>query len=279
MNLEGKSLAIKTIKNKIESFISSGIYADLEEFIKDNPDLQTFQEKTKLNNSLRRIWGYRITDEDYQKLLSELKNELEEKMKIVKDNLTTVQVNGKEITTYQDDNRQIIVDNSYANKSVEDELPDLQQKYSKFRQSGVDNTSNMLQFMQEEIKPAPEFDDVSDLDRQSLSQQDTEIAKVAQSYQSTNDNIIQVDFENKLILDGDNILSIEKRDDGYGVFSPDETETELEKEKPTENMSHQKTLQRNPLRRQAGFSDAVILALLTGMLMGLAFLNIYIKIS
>lgn len=279
MNLEGKSLAIKTIKNKIESFISSGIYADLEEFIKDNPDLQTFQEKTKLNNSLRRIWGYRITDEDYQKLLSELKNELEEKMKIVKDNLTTVQVNGKEITTYQDDNRQIIVDNSYAKKSVEDELPDLQQKYSKFRQNGVDNTSNMLQFMQEEIKPTPEFDGVSDLDQQSLSQQDAEIAKVAQSYQSTNDNIIQVDFENKLILDGDNILSIEKRDDGYGVFSPDETETELEKEKQIETISHQKTLQRNPLRRQAGFSDAVILALLTGMLMGLAFLNIYIKIS
>lgn len=279
MILEGKNLAIKTIKNKIEGFISSGIYVDLDEFINDNPDLNTFQEKTKLNNSLRRIWGYQITDEDYQNLISELKKELEEKMKIVKDNLTTVEVNGKEITTYNDDNRKVIVDNSYSNRSIEDELPILQQKYSKFRNDGINNTANMMEFMRDEIKPSPGFEEVSSLSTENLPSHDTPIAQVAQDYQISHDNNnIQVDFENRLILDGDDVLSIEKRDDGYGVFAPENNEMDLEQTNDSKEKVHQKTIQKNPLHRQAGFSNIIVLALLAGMLMGVVLLNVYIKI-
>ena len=69
LRLDGKSLALKTIQNKIEQFISSGTYSDLEDFISDNPDLATFQNHTKLNNTLRKVWGYQITEQEYLEIL------------------------------------------------------------------------------------------------------------------------------------------------------------------------------------------------------------------
>lgn len=279
-----KKLAIKTIKNKIESFISSGIYNDLDEFIKDNPDLKTFQEKTKLNNSLRRIWGYQITDEDYQTLIIELKIELEEKLRIQKENLTTVQANGKEITTFDTGSGHIIVDNSYSEKSIDDQLHQLQDKYSRFRQEDTptienNNTENMMRYLQEEIKPEPSFTKVDDINQPNLSTDESEIATVAERYQKESEGVVQVDLDARLIFEDGQIRTVEKRDDGYGVFAPT-TDEQFQDENFTQEKTPQKTLQKrtNPLK-QAGFSDALILALLTGLLMGLAILNIYIKIS
>lgn len=274
-----QKLAIKTIKSKIESFISSGIYNDLDEFVKDNPDLKTFQEKTKLNNSLRRIWGYQVTDEDYQVLIVELKAELEEKMRIQKENLTTVQANGREITTFDNGDKQIVVDNSYSNKSIDEQLISLQEKYSRFRQNGNNNTEYMMEVMKEEIKPEPAFTNISDINTTNLTEDSAEIAAVAETYQKDSQDAIQVDLETGLIFEDGQIRTIEKRETGYGVFSP-VSEEEIQEKSHEQEKVPQKTLQRktNPLK-QAGFSDALILALLTGMVMGLAILNIYMKVS
>jgi hypothetical protein len=271
-----KKLAIKTIKNKIGHFISSGIYSDLSEFISDNPNLAVFQDKTKLNNSLKKFWGYQITEEDYQLLLTELKAELEERLRIENEKITTTSVNGKEIVTYDDGDRKIIVDNSYASISLEEQLPGLQEKYARFRQGESTNTVEMMEFMQDEIKPAPTLNAVNDIDVTSLSSQEVEMAAAAKAYQDTTDNVVQVDLIQGIVEENGKIQSIEKRDDGYGVFSSDQQEDT--KENTVAIKAPQKTLQRTPYK-QAGFSDTLILALLTGMILGLLFINIYLKIS
>ena len=161
------------VKNKIKSFITPDLYRDLDDFIKDNPTFEEFKRNAKFNEAYRRAlnWdSYTLTEDDYQKILSELKAELEEKMRIEKDKITTVTANGKEVSTYtKDDGSVIAVDNSYNDRPIAEQLEDIQKKYSRFRQDGNTNTEELMEFVQEEVKPEPAFHAIEDIDTTSLN--------------------------------------------------------------------------------------------------------------
>ena len=274
-----QNLAFLTAKNKITEYMKEKGFLSLAEFIKENPDLKTFQEKTKLNNSIRRVWGLNVTEEDYQQVLDVLQQEFDEKLRIETERLSTVNVNGKTITSYDGEKGKTIVDDSYSDKPMEEQLVELRERYSKRFgvqdvEQATNNTEEMMDFMREEIKLEPEFNAVADITKESLSGKAKELAEVAEAYQDTTDNVVHVDFERGLIMDEDQILSIEEREDGYGVFSPEEIEPNEKKLAPQKTLTKKK----GP-SKQAGFSSAVALALLSGLFMGLAFLNVYLKIK
>lgn len=278
--LTEEPLVTLAVKNKIKNFITTDLYRDLDEFIKDNPTFEDFKQHAKSNELYRRALNCSpntITEDDYQQILSELRAELEEKMRIEKEKINTVYVNGKEISTYKtDDGSVITVDNSYSKKTIPEQLEDIQKKYSRFRQNGDKNTIELMEYIEEEIKPEPNFQDVDDLSTSSLTQEDREKAAVAQAYQTSTDNEVTVNLEDGLILDNDKILEIHQNDTGYTVTAPNQVNGEMETEDTTLKKSPQKTLIKQPLK-QAGFSDAILLALLTGMFIGLVVLNIYIR--
>lgn len=284
--LTEEPLARLAVKNKIKSFIAPDLYRDLDDFIKDNPTFEDFKRRAKFNEAYRRAlnWDtHSLTEDEYQQILSELKAELEEKMKIEKDKINTVTANGKEVSTYKkDDGSVIAVDNSYSDKPITDQLEDIQKKYSRFRQDGNTNTEELMEFAQEEIKPEPAFQVVDEVNEASLNSTDAEIAGVAKAYQAQADGEVSVNLEDGLLLDQGTVLEIKSTDEGYAIAAPDATVGEeqagdtLEADTPVLEKAKQKTLKRNPFK-QAGFSDAILLALLTGMFIGLALLNIYIK--
>jgi len=276
---QNQNLALLTAKNKIKEYMKEKGYLSLDEFIKENPDLKTFQEKTKFNSSIRRVWGLHVTEDDYSLVLEELQREFEEKARIEKERISTVNVNGNTITTYDGEKGKIVVDDSYAKKPMDVQLEELRERYSKRfsvqdDEQATNNTEEMMEFMRDEIKLEPEFTDISEVSGETLSGKDSDVAEVAKTYQENTDNVIQVDFERGLIMDDEQILSIEEREDGYGVFSPDEVESEEKNKAPQKKLTKNKTNM-----KQAGFSSAVALALLSGLFMGLAFLNVYLKIK
>ena len=278
LRLNGKNLAMKTIKNKIEQFISSGIYHDLEEFIADNPDLTTFQNHTRLNNTLRKVWGYQITDQEYQEILDVLKKEVEERMKIDTDKVKTVSANGKEITTYEGQDGTMVLDNSYAHKSIEEQLPDLQKEHQQFQTGGAEgNIEAMMGYMQEEIKPEVTFATVDAAQNNALSQEEREKLEVARQYEKQTDKETTVDPKNGLIMQDGEISSIEERDGEYGVYSTEVAEENKEEEN---KMDAQQKAKAKVLTlggfKQAGFSNAFILAFIAGLCLGFIALSIFI---
>ena len=272
------------VKNKIRSFITPDLYHDLEDFIKDNPTFEDFKRSAKFNEAYRRAlnWdSYTLTEDEYQQILEELKAELEEKMRIEKEKITTVSANGKEVATFQkDDGSVIAIDNTYGGRPIEQQLEDIQKKYSRFRQDGNTNTEELMEFVQEEVKPEPSFQAVGDLTVASLNNEESEKAAVAQAYQDGTDSTVAVDLEDGVIMDNGNILEIEQTEDGYTVTAPEtvggDATNKLNEEAPILEKAPQKTLRKTPFK-QAGFSDTILLALLTGMFIGLVILNIYIR--
>lgn len=281
--LTQEPLARLAIKNKIKNFITPDLYRDLEDFIKDNPTFEDFKRRAKFNDSYKRAlnWGSdNISEEEYQQIISELKVELEEKMKLQKDRISTVTANGKEVSTFQkDDGSVIAIDNSYGKKPISEQLEEIQSKYSRFRQGEATNTEEIIEYMEEEVKPENEFQDVATVTSTSLSSEEEEMAAVAKSYQANSDNQVSIDFENRLLLDDGQVLEMEKTENGYVVGAAEAVNEQQEasiEEAPTMEKAKQKTLTRKPYK-QAGFSSAILLALIAGMFMGLIILNLYIK--
>lgn len=271
------------IKNKIKSFITPDLYRDLDDFIKDNPTFEDFKHNAKFNDAYRRAlnWGDdNISEEEYQQILSELKAELEEKMRLQTDRISTVSANGKEVSTLQkSDGSVITIDTSYGNQPIQKQLEAIQSKYSRFRQNGATNTEKIMEYMEDEVTPETEFQAVSSVEADTLGSDEAEMAAVAQSYQDNADGPVSIDFANKLLLDGDHVLEMEKTDEGYVVGAADAVEAQPEtvaEDTPTLEIAKQKTLTRNPYK-QAGFSSSILLALIAGMFMGLIILNLYIK--
>ncbi len=274
--LDGKTLALRTIKNKIEQFIASGTYHDLEDFISDNSNLEIFQNHTKLNNTLRKVWGYRITEEDYQEILSQLRQELAERKKIAMENVHTFHANGKEITTFQSENGNISFDNSYANQSMESQLEDLQAQHQEFQTGGENNIDAMMNYMEEEIKPSVEVEKIVDIDSSSLNQEEKQKLEVAKQFDKATEDAIQVDLDSGVIIHEDGVSTIEQRDGEFGVYSSEEQMAQEMEQEEMEMQPKTKVLTLGS-KQQAGFSNALIIIFLTGLVIGFLMFMVFLR--
>lgn len=269
--LTDEPLVVAAVKNKIKSFITPDLYRDLEDFIKDNPTFEEFKKRAKFNEAYRRAlnWdAHNLTEEEYQQILEDLRAELENKMKIEKDKISTVSANGKEVATYQkDDGTVIAVDNSYSDKSIQEQLDEIQDKYSRFRTNGETNTDEIMAFVQNEVKPETTFQSTDAIDTTTLNSDDSQIVAAAQAYQDTTDEPISVNLDDGLILDQGQVLEVKPIDGEMQIIASDEIDEDQKKTKKTK--AKQKVLKRETLK-EAGFSDAILISLLSGMLLGMA---------
>ncbi len=281
LNNSSRNLAMRTIENKIEYFISSGIFNDLEEFMAANPNLAAFQTNTKLNNTLRKVWGYQITEQEYQDILETLKQKDTERKKIDMDNIETVHANGKDIVTYHGKDGDVVLDDSYNGKSLEEQMTDLQAKDKSLQNGGEKNTEMIVKDMQNRIKPTVQQLD-TEKENHQLSNKEEEYLRIAKEFEKQIGTPVKVSVEDGLLFTEDgSVYAIEERDGVMGVYTAQENAKQKEKaeELPegnkTQEMGKQKVMQKT-LKTQAGFSNTFTLVFIAGVVMGLIAMSAFL---
>ena len=284
VNQENPELLLATIaiRSKIESLIIKGEYNGLLDFIATNPDLATFEQNNQFCDMITRTCRFRLDEDSYQHIMASLKAELEASMRIESERIETVKdANGKEIVKYHGDDGTVIIDNSYSDTPLEDQLSDTQliAMQDKYRGLQPPTTEELMAGMMGTKKIEIEATDITTLNVGALSGSEQELATVAKAVHEQGDNVVQVDFENNNLIVGDSaqVVTVQKDDEGALALHTAEqigtnTEDIAEKEKAKTKV---KTMDQPRLLDEAGISTAIIMALLTGLFIGLIFLNLF----
>lgn len=260
------------IKKKIEDLISPSHFADIDEFLKYNPSIEEFTTNNRLDNVIRNH-GYNMNNNDYISIIDEIKSEEVKRKQIITDNITTTNIDDKKIITYKSNDEQIVLEDSYSNLNIEDQLMDLQHEQKEFRNNGEENVDNMITYMRDNIKIEPQLHDIDEERIHTANNEQTKIAEVAREFLLTSGKNLKIDFEKKLLLGDDGeIYSIEKRDGMYGVYLKQEG---TQKEKVA---SGKQLIKRKLNTNQAAFADALFIAFTTGVIASIAILNIYVRV-
>lgn len=220
-------------KQSIEMYIRQQRFNSIEEFIKQNPDVATFEQNSKLLNIIR-THGYFVLDDDvYKEIIEELRQEEQEKNNLNTDNLSTTMVNGHEIVTYTDENGETItVDNTVTNRDMKDQMQDVQREHRQFQQKDPNNTTNIMNYMKDNIKITPDTKESNSIDLDSESEDLREIALAAKAFENEIGHHVDIDLNSKIIYDNSIVYMIEKRDDGYKVIKQDTKVAEKKEKSP-----------------------------------------------
>lgn len=223
----GKAFA----KQSIEMYIRQQQFNSVEEFIKNNPDVATFESNSQLLGIIRTHGYYVLNDEEYKQIIEELKLEEQAKNNLNTDNLTSTMVNGHEIVTYTDENGdEITVDNTVSNRDMQEQMRDVQKEHKQFQTKDHNNTTNLMNYMKDNIKITPDAVASNDIDLSNENEDLKDIALAAKAFESEVGHHVDIDLNSKIIYDNGIIYSIEKRDGSYKVIKQD-TPTIEKKEK------------------------------------------------
>jgi hypothetical protein len=204
---------------------------NVEEFMKKNPDINTFDQNTRLLGIVRTHGYFIMSNEIYKELLQELKAEEEAKKKLDNEAIETVHVNGKELVTYTDKQtgEQITVDNTVSNKDFKQRMAEVQGEHKQFQDTKANNTLNVVNYMKDNINITPNTQKSSDIKLDDINEELRQIAICAKAYERAVGHHVDIDLETKTIYDNGSIYSIEKRGDTYQVFAATQTKKKQEK--------------------------------------------------
>lgn len=213
----GKAFA----KQVIESYIKQQKISSIDEFLKKNPTVNDFAHNSQLLNIIRTHGYFILGEKEYQDILNELKEEESKRKKLNTDSLQTTQVNGHEMVTYTDEktNRQITMDNTISNRSIVNQMEDIQKEHNQFKQKDTDNTLNIINYMKDNIKITPNIQSTSDIKTEEINNDDIEVIQAIKNFENEIGHHVDVDLNSKIIYDNDMIYSIEKRGDKYQILS------------------------------------------------------------
>lgn len=228
------------IKNKIT----------VDEFMKKNPDINTFDQNSKLLGIIRTHGYFIMSDEIYKELLQELKIEEEAKKKLDNEAIETVNVNGREIVTYTDKQtgEQITVDNTVSNKDFKTRMAEVQGEHKQFQDLKANNTLGVVNYMKENINITPNTQKSSDIKVDSVADDLKQVAIAAKAFENAVGHHVDIDLETKTIYDNGSIYTIEKRGDTYQVISA----TPRKKKKEDKNKKAKTLVKQNNIPGNTG---------------------------
>ena len=212
---------------------------NIDEFMKKNPDVNTFDQNSKLLGIIRTHGYFIMSNEIYKELLQELKYEEEAKKKLDNEAIETVHANGKEIVTYTDKQtgEQITVDNTVSHKDFKQRMAQVQSEHKQFQGTDTNNTLNVMNYMKDKINITPDTKKVSDIKVSDVNEELRQVAIVAKAFESSVGHHVDIDLEAKTIYDNGSVYTIEKRGDTYQVIS-----AHASKKKPEKKNNKAKTL-------------------------------------
>ncbi len=211
----------------------------IEEFKKENPNLESFAHNTRYENSVPSIisrWkSFRETE--FQELLDELQKEEDEKRKLDTNNISTTIVNGHEISTVKDEKtgKQVSFDNTYTNRDISDQMQDIQNEHREFQSIKEEdsNTAGVMDYMEDNVKITPDVIESTELETSNNTNSEEEQIMIAvKGLEAELGYPVEVDLNAKIIYDrvDGTIYSIEQRDGVYQII-PQNTELENTEEK------------------------------------------------
>lgn len=224
----GKAFA----KQCILEYMKKKKYDSVDELLKNNPTLQEFAKNSLLVGIIR-THGYCLNnDAEYKEILEELKLEEQKKNKLATENLFKTIVNGHELVTYKDEmtGKQVVVDNTVSNRSVENQMKDIQAEHAQFRSAKENNTLNIMNYMEDKVKITPDVVSSENISINTGEEDERQIALAAKAFEREIGHHVDIDLNSKIIYDNGMIYSIEKRGDTYQVFAQGPEPKEKKKE-------------------------------------------------
>ena len=132
------------IARKIMDLLNKNKYDNLEEFITKNGNYQDFLKHNNMQIVIKHF-GNTLKEEDYIKILENLRTLTIEKQKFEKENIKTVNIDDKQFNSFKGQDKTYFIDNSGENKSLEEQMKDLQSTQQKFQTPDQkQNTENMF---------------------------------------------------------------------------------------------------------------------------------------
>lgn len=212
---EGKNFAKQMIKEYMKKN-----KLNLDEFLKLNPDYSSFEKNTRGRKidyaNIIKNHGILLDDNIYQEIIDEIKEEEIKKKELNVDIDTTV-VNGIELSTVTDKKtgEQKIFDNTTSNRTIDNQMKTIQNEHNQFQNIKENNTLNIMNYMEKNIKITPTTDNTESLNINTLNNEEKEILYSAKNLENIIGHPIKIDLNQKLAFDKNNIYSLQKKDGIY----------------------------------------------------------------
>ena len=194
-----QELAIST---KIMDLLNKNKYESLEEFIGKNPNYQIFLQNNNMENVVKHFGNTLIEEE----------------------NIKTTNIDDKEYSRFKGEDRPYFIDNSDKNKSVEEQMKNMQGESESFQTSDIrKNTENMFKEL-ESRDDGFNLRYLSEINRDTLNNEEKELYGIALLYQQDKNEPIRVDLNKGIIVDKDNNISkIQKENEEFSIIGDENT--------------------------------------------------------
>lgn len=240
-----QEIAIATAIMKI---LNKNKYDNLEEFIAKNPNYQDFLKKfstepiiLNFRNELKHF-----KEEDYIKILENLRALTNSKKEFERENIKTTNLDNKQFSSLKGQDKTYIVDTSHDKKTIEERMSDLQPTQERFQTADKkQNTENLFKEL-ESRNDGLKLLFLNEINFDSLNNEEKLLFQIAQSYRKDSNEVIRIDLKKGIIVDdNDNIMKIEEVN---GEFIITKTENNVDKQQQADKAPQKRlTASRNTL--------------------------------
>ena len=226
-----KKMEERIIVEKIISLLNKNKYNSLDDFCKENTELENFKTNNNLETVLKHF-GNKLNQNDYENILQSLKKMIEKKSTFDTDSIKTTNIEDKEYISYNGKNEDYYLNNSYNDRSIEEQMKDIQKETPSFQTNNPEeNTELIMNEMKEKKKINLILRYLNEINFEILTEEQQELFKYAFEYQQQNTGLIRIDLDEGVMVDEkDNIMKIQKINGEFVINNGDQ-----EYNKPEEN--------------------------------------------
>lgn len=228
------------IVETIMHLLNNNKYDNLEEFIAKNSNYQDFLKKNNLQTAMKHF-GNTLKEEDYIKILENLRKLTKEKLTNNKEDVKTTNIDDKQFNTYEGQDKTYFIDNSNSDKPIEKQMDDIQLENSHMQTPDAEKNTESIFKELEKKKETLSLEYLHSINFDSLSNEEKELYMIAEDYDKNVDGPTRVDLKRGLIVNEMNeILKIRKENGEFSIIKENSEEEVIDS--PTQQKSFQKTL-------------------------------------
>ena len=191
-------------------------FDSIDDVLKYNgKDLRTFLKNNK-KDIVPLHYGSNLNDDDFKNIVGNFKLMVNNKLQIDKENIHVTNFDKKEYVEYNGR----VVDNSYSDKPIEKELKDMQLENPNAQSlNAKENTDQMMDELFDEKKIEVEFNDLNNIDREKLNQNEQKIYDAALVQEHLTGEKKEISLEENLTKDEDNNITELKQENNEVVIN------------------------------------------------------------
>ena len=184
-------------------------------------------------------FGNTLKEEDYTKILENLRLLTKTKKDFEQDNIKTTNLDDKRFNSFKGQDKTYFIDSSDDKKTIEEQMKDLQPTQEQFQTSEQkQNTENLFKEL-ETKKDGLNLHYLNDINYNSLNNEEKLLFQITENYQNSIKGLVRIDLKKGIIVDElDNITKVEEVN---GKFTITKNDNVIEKEEIT-TKTFQKTL-------------------------------------